>query len=219
MTPTPPTRKGGQTRTRIIDSAFELFAESGFKGVSIREIAANAHISHVGLLHHFGSKDELLLEVLRRRDSSDIAELRDGAHGLEVLEWALHVIHDNVYRPGIVSLFVKVSSEATDPEHPAHVFFADRYELLCTVAGRAFAELFAESPPPVDISPLDAARQFVALADGLQLQWMLAPDRVTTYDSLVVFLRTLGITPRPAPSFPEYRPGVTAGHPERTPIR
>ncbi|RLP77907.1 TetR/AcrR family transcriptional regulator [Mycetocola tolaasinivorans] len=219
MTPKPPTRKGGLTRARIVDSAFELFAESGFTSVSIREIAAHAHISHVGLLHHFGSKDELLLEVLRRRDSSDIAELRDGAHGIEVLEWALHVIHDNVSRPGIVSLFVKVSSEATDPDHPAHEFFANRYALLAESAGRAFAELFEDSPPPIAIEPLEAARQFIALADGLQLQWMLSPHRVTTYDSLVVFLRTLGITPRPVPSFPEHRLVAVAGHPERTPIQ
>lgn len=46
-------------RTRIRDSAIELFGERGFHRATIREIAARAGASPGLVLHHFGSKDGL----------------------------------------------------------------------------------------------------------------------------------------------------------------
>ena len=46
-------------RDRLLRSAMKLFAERGFDGVSVRDIAADADVS-VGLIkHHFGSKEGL----------------------------------------------------------------------------------------------------------------------------------------------------------------
>ena len=41
---------------RILDAARGEFAEHGFGGARLQDIAARAHLSHPTLLYHFGSK-------------------------------------------------------------------------------------------------------------------------------------------------------------------
>ena len=59
-------RKGGETRERILVTAQRLFSERGIEGVSVRTILAEAG-ANVALAHrHFGGRDGLIDEVLRR---------------------------------------------------------------------------------------------------------------------------------------------------------
>ena len=61
----------------ILASATELFAEKGPSAVSIRDIALKAKVNH-GLIHrHFGSKENLRLQVqhaLMKKINDDIGE-------------------------------------------------------------------------------------------------------------------------------------------------
>ncbi|MFC9944553.1 TetR/AcrR family transcriptional regulator [Streptomyces pratensis] len=51
-------------RRQILDSALRLFAEHGFKGTSLHDIAVEAHCSKASLLYHFAGKDAILTELL-----------------------------------------------------------------------------------------------------------------------------------------------------------
>ncbi|MEU0136277.1 TetR/AcrR family transcriptional regulator [Streptomyces sp. NPDC006296] len=51
-------------RRQILDAALRLFAEHGFKGTSLHDIAVEAHCSKASLLYHFAGKDAILTEVL-----------------------------------------------------------------------------------------------------------------------------------------------------------
>ena len=51
-------------RSRILHSAALAFAECGFKGASLRDIAADAEVSLTLVDHHFGSKEQLLEAVV-----------------------------------------------------------------------------------------------------------------------------------------------------------
>ncbi len=53
-----------RTRAKIIDAAGPLFAESGYKGVTVRDIAAAAGTQPGALNYHFRSKEALYREVL-----------------------------------------------------------------------------------------------------------------------------------------------------------
>jgi len=55
------------TAIRILDAAEKLFAEKGFNGTSMREITTSAGANLAAANYHFGSKEELYLEVVRRR--------------------------------------------------------------------------------------------------------------------------------------------------------
>ncbi len=52
-------------RQRIISAAGRLFAERGYAGTSVRDIARELGISNPSIYHHFASKAEVLDEVLR----------------------------------------------------------------------------------------------------------------------------------------------------------
>ncbi len=55
-----------QAAERIVATAKHLFAREGYGSVSIRDIAREADVSKANVFHHFASKEELYLEVLRR---------------------------------------------------------------------------------------------------------------------------------------------------------
>lgn len=190
----PVRRKGAQTRERILDAALEAFAEQGFNSVSLREIAARAGLTHVGLLHHFPTKEDLLIHALERRDERDLLTFRDSAASLgrPLLLWAMRIVHRNTSTPGAASLYARLSSEAADPEHPAHEHFVDRYRRLAAALEESFAAEFTAAPPPSGIGAESAARGFLALMDGLQLQWLLDAS-VDMVGLLLEYLAAAGI--------------------------
>ncbi|MHC4159910.1 MAG: CerR family C-terminal domain-containing protein [Planctomycetota bacterium] len=53
-------------RERLLDSAEELFCEKGFKGTSVRDIAASAKCNIASVNYYFGGKEKLYHEVWRR---------------------------------------------------------------------------------------------------------------------------------------------------------
>lgn len=56
--------KGEATRARIVQRALELTTSVGFEGLSIGDLAADLGLSKSGLFAHFGSKEQLQLDVL-----------------------------------------------------------------------------------------------------------------------------------------------------------
>ncbi|MFJ2116078.1 TetR/AcrR family transcriptional regulator, partial [Streptomyces sp. NPDC087850] len=63
--------KGLAKREEILAIALEVIAEHGFSGTTLRELADASNLSITGLVHHAGTKERLLTEVLRRRDEID----------------------------------------------------------------------------------------------------------------------------------------------------
>jgi AcrR family transcriptional regulator len=55
-------------RGRILDSAYQLFAQRGVRGVGIDEVIADAGVAKATLYAHFPSKDDLVLAFLERRE-------------------------------------------------------------------------------------------------------------------------------------------------------
>jgi AcrR family transcriptional regulator len=55
------------TRQRILDAAEELFMQHGFEGTSMRMVTGSAEVNLAAVNYHFGSKEELMRAVLRRR--------------------------------------------------------------------------------------------------------------------------------------------------------
>ncbi|MDQ6807631.1 MAG: TetR/AcrR family transcriptional regulator [Actinomycetota bacterium] len=70
-------RPGKGPRDRLLVAALEYALEQGIAGVSLRQLAAALGTSHRMLIHHFGSKEELLVAVIRaaeERQRSVMAE-------------------------------------------------------------------------------------------------------------------------------------------------
>lgn len=56
---------GGRSRERLLRTAFQLFHEQGFNATGVATILRQAGINPGSMYHHFTSKDDLLLAVLR----------------------------------------------------------------------------------------------------------------------------------------------------------
>lgn len=165
-------------REEIIKAALQTFGSRGYKGGSLAEIAEQVGITHAGVLHHFGSKDQLLLEVLVYRDQTDVAHL-DSKHipgGRALFNHLLSTAALNAKRPGIVQAFTALSGDSVTDGHPAQEWFRERYRKLRQEVGDALVEVAGK---PVDEEVVaDATASILAVMDGLQIQWLLDPERV-----------------------------------------
>jgi len=56
-----------ETKERILDTAERLIGEQGYAATSLRQIIANAGVNLAAVHYHFGSKEELLDEVVMRK--------------------------------------------------------------------------------------------------------------------------------------------------------
>ena len=56
-------------RVHILDSAEQLFAEKGFDGTSVRDIAGHAGVNIAMISYYFGSKEKLLVALIAHRSS------------------------------------------------------------------------------------------------------------------------------------------------------
>lgn len=61
----------------ILNVAKRLFAEKGFNAVSINQIAQQASVSKANVFHHFASKDDLYLAVLKAACEETVGSLAE----------------------------------------------------------------------------------------------------------------------------------------------
>lgn len=55
------------TKERILSAAEDLFAKSGFAGASLRQVTSAANVNLAAVNYHFGSKENLINELFKRR--------------------------------------------------------------------------------------------------------------------------------------------------------
>jgi AcrR family transcriptional regulator len=63
----PPGRHPDETRERILDVAEELFANNGYNGTSLRDVARSAELQTAAIGYHYPTKEDLFDTVIRRR--------------------------------------------------------------------------------------------------------------------------------------------------------
>ncbi|MBL0885760.1 TetR/AcrR family transcriptional regulator [Myceligenerans indicum] len=172
-------------RERILEAAMTTFGARGYNKGPLTEIADQVGMTHAGVLHHFGSKDRLLIEVLRYRDESDVKDL-EGQHipgGLDLFRHLVRTALLNARRAGLVQAYAVLSAESVTEGHPARDWFVERYRTLRGQVTEAFRAVCAErgidEPATVD----RAAASILGVMDGLQVQWLLDPDQVDLAES------------------------------------
>lgn len=169
-----------EKREQILKAAIEIFGNKGSTNGTLADVAEQVGITHAGVLHHFGSKQKLLLEVLAYRDRDDVAGLAQKhiPGGPELFLHLVRTAFTNEKRPGIVQAYTVLSAESVTDEHPSRPFFEERYTTLRREVTAAFHELCAQEGvrDPDSISAASAA--ILAVMDGLQLQWLLHPGAI-----------------------------------------
>lgn len=172
-----------RTRARkeqLIQAAIQFFGQNGYHATRLADIAQAAGVTEPGLLHHYPSKVQLLMDVLAERDRIDQERLGHSnparASGLLPLLQALVEYNQTV--PGLVQLFTVLVAESIDENHPGHEFFMQRYQNVRQQSLQAVQKAQRQGEIRTDISAEDLVVLVFALMDGLQIQWLYEPDQV-----------------------------------------
>ncbi|MFI6598917.1 TetR/AcrR family transcriptional regulator [Nonomuraea sp. NPDC050536] len=177
------TRRGYATgearRERILATALLEFAENGYRGASLARIAERVELSQAGLLHHFKSKERLLIAVLDYRDEADMRRFDFGKlTGIAALNALADVVDYNSRVPGLVQLFSVISGEAVTADHPGHDWARTRYRRLRASLASALRRGAETGEFRADLDAEAHADRLIAMMDGLQTQWLIDPDNV-----------------------------------------
>ena len=173
-----PQRKTLERREAVLKAALSVFGARGYNNGALAEIAAQAGMTHAGVLHHFGSKEALLIAVLQYRDGEEVAGIarREQPTGKAFLGHLLDTVRENTTRPGVVQAYAVLSAESVTDGHPAQEYFRGRLtglrEKLVGVINEATD--FVADQQEVH----ETASALIAVMDGLQVQWLLDPAAV-----------------------------------------
>ena len=188
--PRPATR---EKREQILRAAVEIFGNKGSANGTLADVAEQVGMTHAGVLHHFGSKQRLMLEVLSYRDRSDVAGLAQ-KHIPDGAELFVHLVRTavaNEMRPGIVQVYTVLSAESVTEGHAARDHFHRRYTTLRREISDAFHELCEQEGVTDPATIRSAAASILAVMDGLQLQWLLDPDAVELAEATAFAIRAI----------------------------
>jgi AcrR family transcriptional regulator len=206
--PTPTKKRGpyaktARTRQLAIDTAFELFSTTGYRGATLTDVADRMGMTLTGLQHHFADKDLLLAAVLEERDRRSRAE-NPIEPDEDATEKLVEIAVRNMHSPGLTELHCVLSAEATSPDHPAHEYFVERYRREREAGTRYFQRLIDQGRIGAALEASSLAAHLIAVADGLQLQWLLDQESIDLAAEIRRFLTAVvpslaaGLPPTPS---------------------
>jgi AcrR family transcriptional regulator len=142
------------TKDRILGSAEELFALHGFAGTSLRQVTTRADVNIAAVNYHFGSKENLVNEVFRRRmDVMTAARLGQLETALQQSPGKLEAVLAAFVEPALAmaqdgqggGAFVRVIARAyAEKNDNLRKFLSDHYGHVLRDFGKAIAACLPE---------------------------------------------------------------------------
>ena len=169
----------GGASSRILKVAAERFAENGYRGTSIEDIAQGAGISRSSLFWHFRSKEGLLRAVIEETLEvwmGAVAEAGNEARGVAAMRAgvaAMNRLHCQF--PAEVRLMSILMSEASATEPSLIPIFLEMEQDQERQWTRWFTQAREDGDLRGGVDPQQAARVVVAATFGMKQLWALAP--------------------------------------------
>jgi AcrR family transcriptional regulator len=154
--------KNMDTKSRLLEATLLLVSEKGYLGAATREIAGRAGVTEITLFRHFGSKEHLFEEVLRKY--SFLPELKSIIADLDALSFedALMLVGER-YLHGLIKrrslIKIMLSEINLYPEKVRAAYNSLIGEVRLTLAEFLEARRKAEG----GVSSIAAARAFLGM--------------------------------------------------------
>ena len=151
---------GKDPRGKLLNAAIDHIAARGISDLSLRELAAAIGTSHRMLIHHFGSREALWVEVIRAVEARQRALLAEvlpdpeATAGDVMRQWWIHISDESLWanerlffevygqalqgRPGTVELLDGLHDRHEQPLAPAEV--VDQHAVAGADGGRELAQ-------------------------------------------------------------------------------
>lgn len=157
------------TRDRLIEEATTLFYNHGFHAVGLDRVIDAAGVTKTTFYNHFESKDDLIVEVLHRRDQTEMSAWRQWMRErggvdprgqiLSLFDLLREWFRDEAFRG---CMFMNAAVEFPAPNDPVHVAAARHSEHLYAELRRLAVDAEADDADLV-------ARQVLMLLSGALL--------------------------------------------------
>jgi|SRR5689334_3675347 len=178
-------QRGVERRREIVDAAIELFGVNGFAGTGVAAIAKKAGVTPSAVIHHFGSKENLLKAVLDEFDARAAARVSSKDLVTALLEDAGYTMAHK----GLATLHTVLQAEHLARDDEITRRFRERNRLL----RRHFAEVLGDA----------GAVELIAFLEGALTVWLLDPgttDLKAMYARYLSSLQSGDTGPTPAPN-------------------
>ncbi|MEC3951829.1 TetR/AcrR family transcriptional regulator [Nocardia sp. CDC153] len=192
-----------ETRQRLLDAAFDAFAEEGFGRCSVEQVCERAGFTRGAFYSNFTSLEELFLAMWEQRsaamlaDAAAVLDTPDGVPGdpRRAVEQVLAAVP-------IDDKWFRITSEFTAHalRNPAlRQVMVAREEAIAAALTPVVLTLMRRNGRRVP-NPTALGRALVAVHDGTLTQCLLEPDNPSLRDYRVdLFLRVLDSYSEPAP--------------------
>ncbi|MFJ9846797.1 TetR/AcrR family transcriptional regulator [Kitasatospora sp. NPDC101155] len=197
-------------RGELIRAAADYVTENGFESLSMRPLAAAIGVTHATLLHHFGSKEALLGEVLhelRERHRLFIAAEGERLRGTpvdEVVRTAWRHLSAPSDRAYMTVVFRTYGSALTDPDTYAPFLDGASTDWI-KVVGEILAEAGCPGPRVPGLATL-----IVGSFRGILLDLVVTHDTARAQQAIEILAATVARESQvlPGDSQPQSPPGL-----------
>jgi len=176
----PSTKRGGrrkspEKRKRILKAATKVFAQKGFHGARVTEIARAAGVAEGTIYLYFKNKEDLLVSLFETHVSQLNEELRETLKTLPdsptrlryIVDCQLGQIRDSRELAEVLSITLRQSNRFL------RQFAAPRFTEYLEVISQVVEEGQRTGEIRRDVTPLTVARALFGALDGLLLTWAL----------------------------------------------
>jgi AcrR family transcriptional regulator len=164
--------RGLKNRDATLAAATDLWAEYGYAGTSLAMIATRVGISQAGLLHHFGSKDQLLLAAVERHGQhhrEQLAQL-DGLVGTAAFEALFELVRNSLTDLRPSRLFAALQRDGMIEDNPAAQFIDDHYAILRQYLLSAIERGIVAGSVAPEVDATTVVNLTMAMCDGISIQ-------------------------------------------------
>jgi AcrR family transcriptional regulator len=168
-----------------------LFAEKGYRGSTLAMLADRVGMSHVGILRHFGTKENLLRAVLARRIEF-MSELKEQLEGRGLSGFT--GLQDAMLPDALTRLATVLRAENLNPGDPLHDDFVKELQANRSFLAAEIRRAQRRGEMRRDIDPNAKAIEIMAFATGLETLWLLAPNEVDRKKALRSYGKSLADT-------------------------
>lgn len=183
--------KGDQTREYICQEALQLFAERGFKEVTMKDICDRTGLSRGGLYRHYESTTQIFNQIIEqmsvKQDDEVAAQIADQVSAVSILTDIL-----DRYRQEMLdhnhSLSIAFCEFFSD--HPDHPFLYEQY----TKSRATWEALIRYGMNSGEFNPVDPAAVYDLLVfayQGVRMYSKMMPVEPETPDHIVTLIHQI----------------------------
>ena len=133
-----PEEKKGETVTRILEAAKDVFAEKGFAGARVDEIARRAGVNKAALYYHIGDKKALYADAFHNVIGTAAQRLIEGIKGSKTPEEKIKTYLKTLAKtfdenPQVPRMMMR--EMASGGQNLPDIFFQDLFSIFRTLSG------------------------------------------------------------------------------------